>query len=178
MPPETLQGVFDRAFAGIRRGCEAFAPQLVAPEVGTVTSVSTGIARCFRPARPGLPLERMTETEQAVREAATEVNEDLRARLASAEELSASDRVAVIEAARHALAPFLPTPEPWSRHERHRGGPAPEDRQLRRSPNMVGGCWRNSGEGQLSTLGCQRYLAQEYPLKRGQRMSRSGPFGL
>ena len=36
----------------------------------------------------------------------------LRARLASAEELSAADREAVIEAARHALAPFLPTPEP------------------------------------------------------------------
>ena len=45
VPPETLQGVFDRTFAGIRRGCEAFAPQLVAHEVGTVTSVSTGIAR-------------------------------------------------------------------------------------------------------------------------------------
>ncbi len=44
-PPETLQGLFERAFAGIRRGCETFTPQLVPHEVGTVTSVSTGIAR-------------------------------------------------------------------------------------------------------------------------------------
>jgi F-type H+-transporting ATPase subunit alpha len=59
-----------------------------------------------------LPLERMTEAEQAVREAATEIPADLLARLASAEELSAADREAVIKAAGHALARFLPTPTP------------------------------------------------------------------
>jgi F-type H+-transporting ATPase subunit alpha len=59
-----------------------------------------------------LPLERMSEAEQAVRAVMTGIPEALRGRLASAEALSATDREAVIEAARHALAPFLPTPEP------------------------------------------------------------------
>ncbi|MGI8435282.1 MAG: F0F1 ATP synthase subunit alpha, partial [Chthoniobacterales bacterium] len=43
--PETLQSVFDRTFAGIERAREAFAPSLTPREVGTIISVSTGIAR-------------------------------------------------------------------------------------------------------------------------------------
>jgi F-type H+-transporting ATPase subunit alpha len=43
--PESLQSVFDRTFAGIRQAREAFRPQLTLHEVGTITSVSTGIAR-------------------------------------------------------------------------------------------------------------------------------------
>ena len=43
--PDSLQSVFDRAFAGLSRGREAFTPQLTPHEVGTITSVSTGIAR-------------------------------------------------------------------------------------------------------------------------------------
>ena len=43
--PETLQSVFDRTFAGIRQAREAFTPHLALHEVGTITSVSTGIAR-------------------------------------------------------------------------------------------------------------------------------------
>ena len=43
--PDSLQSVFDRAFAGLSRGREAFAPRLVPHEVGAITSVSTGIAR-------------------------------------------------------------------------------------------------------------------------------------
>ncbi|MGD8931888.1 MAG: alternate F1F0 ATPase, F1 subunit alpha [Chromatiales bacterium] len=45
LPSETLRSVFERAFDGIRQGCEDFTPQLVPHELGTVTSVSTGIAR-------------------------------------------------------------------------------------------------------------------------------------
>ncbi|MFU8857514.1 MAG: alternate F1F0 ATPase, F1 subunit alpha [Deferrisomatales bacterium] len=45
MEPESLRDVFEQAFAGIRRVREAFAPQLAPREVGTITSVSTGIAR-------------------------------------------------------------------------------------------------------------------------------------
>ncbi len=37
--------MFDRAFAGIGRRLEAFTPQLVPREVGTITSVSIGIAK-------------------------------------------------------------------------------------------------------------------------------------
>jgi F-type H+/Na+-transporting ATPase subunit alpha len=43
--PESLQRVFDRTFAGISRAREAFVPHLMPREVGTITSVSTGIAK-------------------------------------------------------------------------------------------------------------------------------------
>jgi len=42
---ESLQSVFDRAFAGICKVREAFTPTLTPREVGTITNVSTGIAR-------------------------------------------------------------------------------------------------------------------------------------
>jgi F-type H+-transporting ATPase subunit alpha len=45
MEPESLQSDFDRAFAGIGRMREALAPQLTLREVGTITSVATGIAK-------------------------------------------------------------------------------------------------------------------------------------
>ncbi len=44
-PPNPLQSVFDRAFAGLSQGRETFTPQLTPHEVGTVTSVATGIAK-------------------------------------------------------------------------------------------------------------------------------------
>ena len=43
--PESLQSVFDRTFAGIDQVRERFTPQLTTHEVGTIISVSTGIAR-------------------------------------------------------------------------------------------------------------------------------------
>jgi len=43
--PESLESVFDRTFAGIDQVREAFTPQLAPHEVGTIISVSTGIAR-------------------------------------------------------------------------------------------------------------------------------------
>ncbi|MBE3039841.1 MAG: alternate F1F0 ATPase, F1 subunit alpha [Chloroflexi bacterium] len=43
--PESLQSVFDRAFAGISQVRGAFTPQLTPREVGTITSISTGIAK-------------------------------------------------------------------------------------------------------------------------------------
>jgi len=44
-PPDSLQSAFDNAFAGLSRGRETFTPQLTPREVGTITSVSTGIAK-------------------------------------------------------------------------------------------------------------------------------------
>src|SRR3990167_2036759 len=41
----TLQGALDDAFAGIAARLQAFKPQLVPREVGTLASVATGIAR-------------------------------------------------------------------------------------------------------------------------------------
>ena len=43
--PETLKNVFDTAFAEISQARETFAPQLTPREVGTITSVATGIAK-------------------------------------------------------------------------------------------------------------------------------------
>jgi len=43
--PESLQDAFDGAFAGIARVREAFTPQLKPREVGTITSIATGIAK-------------------------------------------------------------------------------------------------------------------------------------
>ena len=45
MKPENLEKVFDSAFSGISEVLEAFAPQLMPREVGTITSVATGIAK-------------------------------------------------------------------------------------------------------------------------------------
>ncbi len=42
---ETLQTVFDRAFAGIAKLRDSFTPQLQPREVGTITSIATGIAK-------------------------------------------------------------------------------------------------------------------------------------
>jgi F-type H+-transporting ATPase subunit alpha len=43
--PESLQNDFDRAFAGISQARKAFTPELAPREVGTITSVATGIAK-------------------------------------------------------------------------------------------------------------------------------------
>lgn len=43
--PESLQSVFDRVLAGVGRTREAFSPQLLSREVGTITTISTGVAK-------------------------------------------------------------------------------------------------------------------------------------
>src|SRR5579864_6450417 len=43
--PESLQSIFDRTFSGISQVREAFTPQLTPREVGTITSIATGIAK-------------------------------------------------------------------------------------------------------------------------------------
>jgi F-type H+/Na+-transporting ATPase subunit alpha len=43
--PEGLQTILDRTFAGMSRVREAFTPQLTPREVGTITSIATGIAK-------------------------------------------------------------------------------------------------------------------------------------
>lgn len=45
MAPETLQEIVDRAFAEIGAAREAFRPRLEPREVGTITSIATGIAK-------------------------------------------------------------------------------------------------------------------------------------
>ncbi|MBE0621450.1 MAG: alternate F1F0 ATPase, F1 subunit alpha [Burkholderiales bacterium] len=43
--PESLQNVFDGAFTRMRQAREAYTPQLAPREVGTITSIATGIAK-------------------------------------------------------------------------------------------------------------------------------------
>lgn len=57
-----------------------------------------------------VPLERMTEAEQAVREGATDIPDEVCARYESAQKLSEEDRAWVIKIASHALASFQPDP--------------------------------------------------------------------
>jgi F-type H+-transporting ATPase subunit alpha len=45
MEHESLHNVFDGVFSGIRKTREGFAPQLTLREMGTITSVATGIAK-------------------------------------------------------------------------------------------------------------------------------------
>ncbi|MBF0246166.1 MAG: F0F1 ATP synthase subunit alpha, partial [Planctomycetes bacterium] len=56
---ESLQSVFDRSFAGISQVRESFTPQLTPHEVGTITSVSTGIARVS--GLPGVGFEELVK---------------------------------------------------------------------------------------------------------------------
>jgi F-type H+/Na+-transporting ATPase subunit alpha len=58
-----------------------------------------------------IPLDRMTDAEQAVRQAAAEIPAEVRERLATADKLSNDDREAIIDIARQALSAFSPQPE-------------------------------------------------------------------
>lgn len=72
--PDNLQSVFDRAFAGINQVREAFTPQLTPHEVGTITSVSTGIARVS--GLPGVGFEELVKFPGDVFGIAFNVDED------------------------------------------------------------------------------------------------------
>ncbi len=58
-PPDSLENVFEHAFAGMGQVREAFIPQLASREVGTITNVSTGIARVS--GLPGVGFEELVE---------------------------------------------------------------------------------------------------------------------
>lgn len=73
-PPDSLKGVFDHAFAGIGQVRETFAPQLTPREVGTITNVSTGIARVS--GLPGVGFEELVEFPGGVFGIAFNVDED------------------------------------------------------------------------------------------------------
>ena len=64
-----------------------------------------------------LPLDRMTDAEQAVRKAAAEIPAEVRERLDTADQLSDEDRATIIEIARKSLAGFQPKPEPEAEPE-------------------------------------------------------------
>ena len=72
--PAGLQRVFDHAFAGLCQTREAFVPQLIAREVGTITTVSTGIAKVS--GLPGVGFEELIRFPGGLRGIAFNVDED------------------------------------------------------------------------------------------------------
>ncbi len=72
--PESLQNVFDNAFAAISQVREEFAPQLTPREVGTITSVATGIAKIS--GLPGVGFDELVRFPGDVLGIAFNVDED------------------------------------------------------------------------------------------------------
>src|ERR1022692_4123592 len=72
--PESLQSVFDRTFAGISQVRETFTPQLRPREIGTIMSVSTGVAKVS--GLPGVGFEELLEFPGGVFGIAFNVDED------------------------------------------------------------------------------------------------------
>ncbi|MDD5035495.1 MAG: alternate F1F0 ATPase, F1 subunit alpha [Methylococcaceae bacterium] len=72
--PDLLQIVFDHAFTGLNRGRESYTPQMAMHEVGTITSVSTGIARVS--GLPGVGFEELVKFPGDVFGIAFNVDED------------------------------------------------------------------------------------------------------
>src|SRR5271155_1911922 len=72
--PESLPSVFDEAFAGIRQVREAFTPQLTPREVGTITSIATGIAKVS--GLPGVGFEELVKFPGDLYGIAFNVDED------------------------------------------------------------------------------------------------------
>ncbi|MFO7581352.1 alternate F1F0 ATPase, F1 subunit alpha [Guyparkeria sp.] len=91
-----------RIRACLRQGESA--PLSVAEQVVVLLALTEGL---FDP----VPLERMDEAEQAVRQTVEDLPDSLAARLESAESLDQEDRKQVVEHARDLLRPFLPVDE-------------------------------------------------------------------
>jgi F-type H+/Na+-transporting ATPase subunit alpha len=72
--PDTLHAVFDQAFAGISRTLRAFTPQLAPREVGTIASVSVGIAKVS--GLPGVGFEELVKFPGDLYGIAFNVDED------------------------------------------------------------------------------------------------------
>src|SRR5664280_2500020 len=73
-PPESLQSVFDRTFANLSQTRDGFTPHLTPHEVGTIISVSTGIARVS--GLPSVGFEELLEFPGGVFGIAFNVDED------------------------------------------------------------------------------------------------------
>jgi F-type H+-transporting ATPase subunit alpha len=68
-----------------------------------------------------VPLDRMTDAERAVHEAAADIPAEVRGRLDSSEKLSDEDRETIIRIARKALEAFLAVPDSRSEPEQETG---------------------------------------------------------
>ena len=73
-PPDTLRHVFDSTFTQLRQGYEGVTPQISLQEVGTIISVSTGIARVS--GLPNVGAEELLEFPKGIFGIAFNVDED------------------------------------------------------------------------------------------------------
>ncbi|MDD5274896.1 MAG: alternate F1F0 ATPase, F1 subunit alpha [Methylovulum sp.] len=73
-PPDSLQRVFDNAFAAISQARDAFVPQIKPHEVGTIMNVSTGIAKVS--GLPGVGYDELVKFPGDVYGIAFNVDED------------------------------------------------------------------------------------------------------
>jgi F-type H+-transporting ATPase subunit alpha len=81
-----------------------FSPVAVPAQIAVLLALTAGLF-------DDVPLERMNDAEQAVRDAAMQVPDEVAARFASAEKLSDEDRETIITIARQALETFTPVPD-------------------------------------------------------------------
>jgi F-type H+-transporting ATPase subunit alpha len=72
--PESLESVLDRTFQGMRRARESFTQQLVPREIGTIASISTGIA--IVSGLPGVGFDELVKFPGGVFGVAFNVDED------------------------------------------------------------------------------------------------------
>ncbi|MEI6413923.1 MAG: alternate F1F0 ATPase, F1 subunit alpha [Pseudomonadota bacterium] len=86
-----------------------FAPVSVPEQIAILLALT---AKLFDP----VPIERMIEAEQAVREAAAAIPAEISARFETADTLSDEDQARVVQIARAALEGFQPKPKTDSRH--------------------------------------------------------------
>src|SRR5450830_31210 len=82
-----------------------FAPVAVPAQITVLLALTSGL---FDP----VPIDQMTDAENAVHEAAANIPAEVCARFDTAEKLSDEDRTAINQIARNALARFQPKPEP------------------------------------------------------------------
>jgi F-type H+-transporting ATPase subunit alpha len=82
-----------------------FAPVSMPAQIVVLLALTAGLFE-------RVPLDRMTDAEHALREAAADIPAELRERLDTAEKLSGEDRDTIIRIARKSLARFRPKPEP------------------------------------------------------------------
>ena len=118
MEPESLQNIFDSAFAGIGQAREAFTPQLTLREVGTITSVATGIAKVS--GLPGVGFDELVVFPGDVLGIAFNVDADEIGvvllgeywQLHAGAEVQRTGRVMDVAVGDELLARFQPKPEP------------------------------------------------------------------
>ena len=81
-----------------------FTPVSVPEQIAILLALT---AELFDP----VPIDQMTDAEQAAQEAAANIPAEVCARFDTAETLSGEDRATIVKIARNALAPFQPKPE-------------------------------------------------------------------